>query len=78
VLGSPNFSVGFRLFGNLFAGGVLLFVMSFLVSMLVPAAVYVLELFVGLIQAFVFSMLLLIFSSVAMQGHGSEHHEAEH
>lgn len=71
-------SFGFRLFGNLFAGGVLLFVMSFLVSMLVPAAVYVLELFVGLIQAFVFSMLLLIFSSVAMQGHGSEHHEAEH
>jgi len=71
-------SFGFRLFGNLFAGGVLLFVMSFLVSMLVPAAVYVLELFVGLIQAFVFSMLLLIFSSVAMQGHGSEHHEADH
>src|SRR5690606_30244339 len=50
-------SFGFRLFGNLFAGGVLLFVMSFLISMLVPAAVYVLELFVGLIQAFVFSML---------------------
>lgn len=71
-------SFGFRLFGNLFAGGVLLFVMSFLVSMLIPAAVYVLELFVGLIQAFVFSMLLLIFSSVAMQGHGSEHQEAEH
>lgn len=70
-------SFGFRLFGNLFAGGVLLFVMSFLVSMLVPAAVYVLELFVGLIQAFVFAMLLLIFSSVAMQGHGAEH-EAEH
>lgn len=70
-------SFGFRLFGNLFAGGVLLFVMSFLVSMLVPAAVYVLELFVGLIQAFVFAMLLLIFSSVAMQGHGGEH-EAEH
>jgi len=71
-------SFGFRLFGNLFAGGVLLMVMSFLIAMLVPAGVYVLELFVGLIQAFVFSMLLLIFSSVAMQGHGSEHSEAEH
>lgn len=69
-------SFGFRLFGNLFAGGVLLFVMSFLVAMLVPAGVYVLELFVGLIQAFVFAMLLLVFSSIAMQGHdhGEEHH----
>ena len=65
-------SFGFRLFGNLFAGGVLLFVMSFLVSMMVPAGVYVLELFVGLIQAFVFAMLLLVFSSIAMQGHGHD------
>lgn len=69
-------SFGFRLFGNLFAGGVLLFVMSFLLSMLVPAGVYALELFVGLIQAFVFAMLLLVFSSMAMQGHG--HGEEEH
>ncbi len=68
-------SFGFRLFGNLFAGGVLLFVMSFLVSMLVPAAVYVLELFVGLIQAFVFSMLLLIFSATAMHGHEIQDHD---
>lgn len=69
-------SFGFRLFGNLFAGGVLLFVMSFLLAMLVPAAVYGLELFVGLIQAFVFAMLLLVFSAMAMQGHdhGGEHH----
>ncbi len=65
-------SFGFRLFGNLFAGGVLLFVMSFLLAMLVPAAVYVLELFVGLIQAFVFAMLLLVFSSMAMQPHGHD------
>lgn len=69
-------SFGFRLFGNLFAGGVLLFVMSFLVSMLVPAGVYVLELFVGLIQAFVFAMLLLVFSAIAMEGHGD--HGDEH
>ena len=71
-------SFGFRLFGNLFAGGVLLFVMSFLVSMLVPAAVYVLELFVGLIQAFVFAMLLLVFSSIAMEGHGHGEEEGHH
>ena len=70
-------SFGFRLFGNLFAGGVLLFVMSFLLAMMVPAAVYVLELFVGLIQAFVFAMLLLVFSSMAMQPHGG-HDDAHH
>ena len=69
-------SFGFRLFGNMFAGGVLLFVMSFLLAMLVPAGVYGLELFIGLIQAFVFAMLLLVFSAMAMQGHGhgDEHH----
>lgn len=69
-------SFGFRLFGNLFAGGVLLAVMAFLVAMLVPGVVYALELFIGAIQAFVFAMLLLIFSAVAMQGHGE--HEADH
>lgn len=69
-------SFGFRLFGNLFAGGVLLFVMSFLLAMLVPAAVYGLELFIGLIQAFVFAMLLLVFSAMAMQGHG--HGDEQH
>ena len=69
-------SFGFRLFGNLFAGGVLLFVMSFLLAMLVPAAVYGLELFIGLIQAFVFAMLLLVFSAMAMQGHG--HSDEQH
>ncbi len=73
---SKILSFGFRLFGNLFAGGVLLIVMSFMLSMLVPAGVYALELFVGLIQAFVFAMLTLVFASMAMAGHGhDESHE---
>jgi len=73
---SKILSFGFRLFGNLFAGGVLLIVMSFMLSMLVPAGVYALELFVGLIQAFVFAMLVLVFASMAMAGHGhDESHE---
>ncbi len=69
-------SFGFRLFGNIFAGQVLLFVMTFLVATLLPAVFYGLELFVGLIQAFVFAMLLLVFSTMAMAGHGhdDEHH----
>lgn len=69
-------SFGFRLFGNIFAGQVLLFVMTFLVATLLPAVFYGLELFVGLIQAFVFAMLLLVFSTIAMAGHG--HDDEEH
>ncbi len=68
-------SFGFRLFGNIFAGQVLLFVMTFLVATLLPVIFYGLELFVGVIQAFVFAMLLLVFSAMAMAGH---HDEGEH
>jgi F0F1-type ATP synthase membrane subunit a len=67
-------SFGFRLFGNLFAGQVLLFVIPFLAGALLPLAVYGFELFVGVIQAFVFAMLLLVFSAMAMAGH--DHDEA--
>jgi F-type H+-transporting ATPase subunit a len=69
-------SFGFRLFGNLFAGQVLLFVIPFLAGALLPFFVYGFELFVGVIQAFVFAMLFLVFSAMAVQGHG--HDEAEH
>jgi len=65
-------SFGFRLFGNIFAGQVLLFVMAFLVAWLLPSIFYGLELFVGLIQAFVFAMLLLVFSAMAMERHGED------
>jgi len=65
-------SFGFRLFGNMFAGQVLLFVIPFLAGALVEQAVYGFELFVGVIQAFVFAMLLLVFSAMATTGHGQE------
>lgn len=68
-------SFGFRLFGNIFAGQVLLFVMAFLVATLLPGVFYGLELFVGLIQAFVFFMLTLVFSGMAMEGHGDDDHD---
>ncbi len=70
-------SFGFRLFGNIFAGQVLLFVMTFLVATLLPVIFYGLELFVGVIQAFVFAMLLLVFSAMAMAGHHEESDHAE-
>jgi F-type H+-transporting ATPase subunit a len=67
-------SFGFRLFGNIFAGQVLLFVMAFLVPWLLPVPFYGLELFVGFIQALVFAMLTVLF----MQGATESHHGGDH
>ena len=68
-------SFAFRLFGNVFAGEVLLAVMTYLIAILVPAPFYALEVFVGFIQALVFSMLSLIFFNLATKGHHEESHE---
>jgi F-type H+-transporting ATPase subunit a len=67
-------SFGFRLFGNIFAGQVLLFVMAFLVPWLLPLPFYGLETFVGFIQAVVFAGLALIFMQGATESHDAEHH----
>lgn len=58
-------SFSFRLFGNIFAGEVLLLVIAFLVPYLVPVPFMLLEMFVGIIQAFIFSMLTLSFIRTA-------------
>ena len=58
-------SFSFRLFGNIFAGEVLLLVIGFLVPLLATTPFIALEIFVGFIQAFVFSMLTLVFVSNA-------------
>ena len=58
-------SFAFRLFGNIFAGEVLLTVMAFILPFLAPLPFLGLEVFVGLIQALVFVMLTLVFLSVA-------------
>lgn len=62
-------SFGFRLFGNVFAGEVLLTVIMFLVGVVVPMPFYALEIFVGFIQALVFAMLSLVFFNMATLGH---------
>ncbi len=67
-------SFTFRLFGNIFAGEVLLVVMSFLVPYLVPIPFLGLELFVGVIQAMVFAMLTAVFLKMAMESHGEHAH----
>ncbi len=73
---SKIISFAFRLLGNIFAGQILLFVIPFLVATMLPGAIYGLELFVGVIQAFVFFMLTLVFSKLAMESHGD--HDEEH
>jgi F-type H+-transporting ATPase subunit a len=70
-------SFSFRLFGNVFAGEVLLTIMSFLVPYAAPLPFLFLEIFVGFIQAFIFGMLTLVFIAMATVEHG-EHEEPAH
>jgi len=72
-------SFTFRLFGNMFAGVVLVAVVASLLGnvSILAAMIMMFELFVGLIQAFVFGMLTMVFMAMATQGHGDEEH-AEH
>ena len=62
-------SFSFRLFGNIFAGEVLLIVMLNLVPYFVPLPFLFLELFVGFVQALVFAMLTLVFLKMAVTAH---------
>ena len=64
-------SLAFRLFGNIFAGEVLLLVMIFLVPFIVPVPFLALEVFVGIIQALIFALLTLFFIRFATleEGH---------
>ncbi|MEO8065232.1 MAG: F0F1 ATP synthase subunit A [Candidatus Doudnabacteria bacterium] len=58
-------SLSFRLFGNIFAGEVLLTIMAGLFAYFLPLPFIFLELIVGLIQALVFSMLTLVYLTMA-------------
>ncbi|TXI31780.1 MAG: F0F1 ATP synthase subunit A [Niabella sp.] len=64
---SKVISFSFRLFGNIFAGEVLLSVMFFLLPLALPIPFLGLELFVGFIQAAVFSILTLVFFQMAVE-----------
>lgn len=72
-------SFSFRLFGNIFAGEVLLVVIAFLLPWVATVPFLGLELFVGFIQAFVFAMLTVVFAATAMISHGDhDDHHPEH
>ena len=70
-------SLSLRLFGNVFAGEVLLTVMIGLFAYFLPIPFLFLELLVGIIQATVFAMLTLAYLTVATEAHGGEEHAAE-
>lgn len=65
-------SFAFRLFGNIFAGEVLLSVMLFLLPFLVPLPFIGLEVFIGFIQALVFAVLTLVFWHMATLAHDEQ------
>lgn len=65
---SKMISFSFRLFGNIFAGEILLTVVAFLVPYIAPIPFFGLELFVGVVQALVFMMLTLVFIRIAISG----------
>ena len=67
-------SFTFRLFGNMFAGEVLLIAMAFLLPLIGIIPFLGLELFVGVIQAFIFAMLTLVFAAMATTSHEAEQH----
>lgn len=78
---AKTLSLSLRLFGNIFAGEILIGVMMGLVSFIVPVPFIFLELMVGVIQATVFAMLVLVYLTVATMSHDHEeegHSEGHH
>lgn len=71
-------SFSFRLFGNVFAGEVLLLIIMNLAPFFAPTPFLLLEIFVGFIQALVFAMLTLIFIKFATESHAGEEHAHAH
>lgn len=77
---SRGLSLSLRLFGNCFAGEVLLLIIAVLTSYFSVVALpffMAFELFIGVVQAYVFFILTLIFTSLAVDSHGS-HDDTDH
>lgn len=68
-------SFAFRLFGNIFAGALLLSIVGALTAVVIPVGLYIFEVFFGIIQAYVFFLLAVVFSTSALVSHhGDDHH----
>lgn len=78
---SRGSALSLRLFGNAFAGEILLLIIaaltSFMASVTLPLFM-AFELFIGFIQAYVFYVLTLIFTALAVDVHGGHQAKPEH
>lgn len=71
---SKLFSLSFRLFGNIYAGEIVLHTISGLFAFGAPIPFILLEMIVALVQALVFAMLTMVFMSIL----ATPHHEGDH
>lgn len=71
-------SLSFRLFGNIFAGEVVLSTVSNIFAFLFPLPFLLLEFVVGIVQALVFSILTLVFMAILTTPHHAESKEVSH
>lgn len=69
-------TLAFRLFGNMYGGGVMLGVFTALLLGILPLPFVALEGFIGFVQALIFSVLTLMFTLLAIEGHDEEAHAA--
>jgi F-type H+-transporting ATPase subunit a len=72
------FTLALRLFGNIFSGGIMLAIIGLLPTWILwgPNGVWKLfDLFIGLIQAFIFALLTILYFGMAGETHGDESHE---
>lgn len=77
---SRTVALSLRLFGNVFAGEVLLVMIAFMTqyaSVIALPPFYIFELFIGGIQAYIFFMLTTVFVSLGLAAHGPSHDDAD-
>lgn len=77
---SRGTALSLRLFGNVFAGEVLLMMVGYLSGFASPLALpafMAFELFMGLIQGYVFFMLAIVFTSLAVADHGHDEQQTQ-
>ena len=79
------FTLALRLFGNIFAGGIMLSLIGLIpyYASWLPATLWTLfDMVIGIIQAFIFALLTILYFGMAAQGHGGHddagHDDAEH
>lgn len=71
-------SLSFRLFGNIFAGEVVLFTVSSIFAFIFPVPFLLLEIIVGFVQALVFAMLTMAFMAILTTSHHEKAEEVRH